>query len=289
MAASPFVPLLAPWSQTGAGELDGAFPFVRAGDGSRTLLVLPGFGDSMFPGWYPPGTGAMLGAYFSRYLDSHTVYLLSRPRGLPDGYTIPESADDHAALIEPRHDDWAPVDVVGVSMGGLIGQQLAARQPDLVDRLVLVDSAYRLGEAGYEPVQQLLELARARDWATIRSELARAMYADARQLTLPPFFQTLGRLVQPRPADPADVPISLEAILSYDGRADLAGIEQPTLVIGGSRDPYFTTDVMAETAEELPNGRLSLLEGGKHAAFDEQKPAFDGRVSKFLSEERETE
>lgn len=292
----------------------GEFPYVRAGTGDRTLLVLPGVGDALFPGTFPPGAGFGLAAYFWQYLDTHTVYLLSRPRGLPEGYTAAESADDHARLLEDAPslpggasgasvangaadsggnggvDDDANgdadggVDVLGISMGGLIGQQLAARHPTLVDRLVLADSAYRLDDAARDDVERMRERAERRDWAGVRAQLAEAMFSDARQFAYPAIVLTAGRFVQPRPADPRDPVESLSLILEYEGAPDLERIEQPTLVIGGSEDPYFTSPAMTETAANLPEGRLSLIEGARHGAFHERKATFDRRVTAFLEE-----
>lgn len=265
--------------RTANGTLGDRFPYLRVGDGPRTLVVLPGFGDAMFPGWYPPGIELALAPYFQPYLDEYSVYLLSRPRRLPDGYTIRESAADHADVLRKL----GPVDILGISMGGLIGQQLCAHHPDVVDRFVAVSSAYQLGKTGREPVQRMLEYARNHDWASIRSELARGMFSDARSITYPPFIQTVGRFVLPRPAAPDDVRISLEAILEYDGQDVLEEIDHSTLVIGGDRDPYFTADVMRETAEVIPDARLSLLSGGKHGVFHERKATFDRRTTSFLA------
>lgn len=273
--ALPGVPGL--WTET--GTLPGEFPYVRVGDGPRTLAVLPGFGDTMFPGRYPAASGPLLAAYFGRYLEEHTVYLISRPRGLAGDYSLERSADDHAPVLERL----APVDVLGISMGGLIGQQLCVRHPNLVDRLVVASSACRLGDDGREPVRRMHEFARERDWFSIRAELARGMYSDLRAVAYPLAIQTVGRLVLPRPAVPGDVSASLAAILDYDGRADLDAVEQPTLVVGGSRDPYFTADVQRETADGIPDAELSLLTGAKHGAFHERKATFDRRTTRFLA------
>lgn len=269
-----------PTVPTERGTLPGEFPSVRVGDGPRTLVVIPGFGDAMFSGRYPPTTEPVLVTYFGRYLDGHSVTLVSRPRGLSENYSIEKSADDHARTLQAL----GPVDVLGISMGGLIGQQLSVRHPGLVDRLVVVDSACRLADEGRAPVQEMLEYATEHDWFSLRAALARGLYSDWRRVTYPPLIQTMGRFVLPRPADPADVSRSLEAILDYDGCDQLDDIDHPSLVVGGDRDPYFTAAVMRETAEGIPNAELSLIRGGKHGAFHEHKSTFDRRVTDFLAE-----
>lgn len=264
------------------GELPGGHPYVRTGNGSRALVILPGVGDAMFPGRYPPFAGAGLASYVARYLDEYTVYLLSRPRGLPSGYDAEDAVATHARALEAIGDSSNAVDVVGISMGGLIGQALARSRPDLVDRLVLANSGCRLDDDARPTVRRFDDYARERDWAAIRSELAVAMFSDGRAMVYPPLLQTVGRPFQPRPADPADVWRSVEFILEFDGCDVLEGIEQPTLVFGGDRDPFFTESVVRETARGLPNGELELVSGAKHAAFHERKWQFDSRVRSFL-------
>ena len=66
------------------------------------------------------------GLYFARYLEDYTVYLVSRPRGLPEGYTAGESATTHVRILESVT---APADVLGISMGGMIALELAKDRP----------------------------------------------------------------------------------------------------------------------------------------------------------------
>ncbi|NUC71884.1 alpha/beta hydrolase [Haloterrigena sp. SYSU A558-1] len=264
------------------GTLPGGHPYVSVGSGDRALVVMPGFGDAMFSGSYPPFSGWTLAPYFARYLDEYTVYVLSRPRGLPAGYDEDDAIASHTAAFEAIAGSSNGVDVIGISMGGLIGQALARREPELVDRLVLANTACRLDGDARSTVRRLERFARERDWASIRSELAVAMFSDGRAMAYPLTLQTAGRFVQPRPAVPADVRRSLEFILEFDGCDRLAAIDQPTLVFAGERDPYFTADLARETADGLSNGELEIVSGAKHGAFHERKLTFDSRVRSFL-------
>lgn len=68
------------------------------------------------------------------------MWRLTRGRDLPAGNTLADMADDVAQVIE---DDFGGrVDaVIGLSMGGMITQLLAARHPDAMDRVVLLSAA----------------------------------------------------------------------------------------------------------------------------------------------------
>lgn len=271
---------------TDSGELPGDHPFVSVGDGPRALVVLPGFGDAMFSGTYPPFAGLALASYVGRYLDDHAVYLLSRPRGLPANYDARTAAKRHARSLETIADSVEGIDLLGISMGGLIAQATARHRPDLVDRLVLANTACRLDDDARSDVREFERLARDHDWASIRSKLAVDMFTDGRAITYPLMFQTVGRLFTPRPAVPADVWRSLEFIRGFDACDWLEDLPQPTLVFGGERDPYFTAERAIETAAGIPNADLELVSGAKHGAFHERKLTFDSRVTAFLERTR---
>lgn len=260
-----------------SGELLGGFPCLRAGSGSRTLLVIPGVDDAMFSGWYPPPARWAIYWYFSGYVDEYTVYLVSRPRHLPDGQGIDEMADGYAEVLA---EELGPANVVGFSMGGMIAQSLAARYPDLVERLVLANTGHRIADTA--AVDRLLAYADDHDWQSIRAELSAAMFSDWRAAVYPVLAETVGRAFAPRPADPDDVRVSLAAIRSFDGADLLGDVRAPTLVFGGTDDPYFPEATLREVVAGIPDAELTLIDGGKHAAFHERKLTFDSRVSAFL-------
>lgn len=263
--------------QVETGKLLGRFPYVRAGEGERPLVIFPGVEDSMYDGRVPRSLGWAARWYLSRFVGDHSVYVISRPRGLPGDHSIGDMARDYAAVIA---DALGSADVLGISMGGMIAQDLAVHRPELVERLVLVNTGVRI--ADLETVDRFLGYAEARDWGSIRSELAAAMFSDWRAVAYPTFAATVGRVLQPRPAVASDVTVSLEAIRSFDSADRLGGVESPTLVFGGTDDPYFPEPILRETNASIPDAELELVRGAKHAAFHERKATFEDRTASFL-------
>jgi len=268
-------------STPATGHLLDSFPYVRLGDGQKQLVVIPGFGDSMFGGRYPPPAAWALQGYFHRFTDEYTVHLISRPRGLPENYRIDDATEQYGQILDQLP---SPVDILGISMGGFVAQELAARYSDLVAKLVVSSSAHRVADAGRPTVRRWSKLATQHRWTRLRSELSTTLYShrDWRRYTLPPTIQTAGRFVLPRPAVPADVSRSLAAILDYDGAPTLGDIEAETLVIGGERDPFFPKPLLQETAKGIPSAAVASIQGAKHGAFDERKRVHDRRVLSFL-------
>lgn len=268
--------------QSETGSLAESHPYVQIGDGSKTLLVIPGIGDAMFDGEYGRSGAALARAKFRRFTDDYTVSVVSRPRGLTDQATIETMARDYARVLDSH---LGSASVLGLSMGGLIAQELAQLRPDLVDRLVVAVAGCRLAAASRPIVRDLREEAIDHEWTELRSRLYEEMFTGLRRRLYPRLSRTIGRLQPPTPADPHDVVVSFDAVLEYDGSDRLGAIEPRSLVIGGTDDPFFPEGILRETHAGLPDSQLAMFTGARHGAFLERKEAFDNWVLRFLAGE----
>lgn len=123
-----------------ARDTIGPLPSLIAGAGPPLLCV----GGLALETGIPPGSPEkMASKLIAPYAGVRRVHFVNRRPGLTSGMTMADFADEHAAAIRAVAD--GPIDVVGISTGGSIAQQLAADHPDLVRRLVLVSTACRLG------------------------------------------------------------------------------------------------------------------------------------------------
>ncbi|WP_276254023.1 alpha/beta fold hydrolase [Halomontanus rarus] len=264
------------------GRLMGSLPYVKVGDGPKTLLVIPGLDDALFDGSYGRVDAWLAKRALRRFRDDYTVYVVSRPRRLADGRTVRGMAADYARVLE---NEFGHASVLGISMGGLIAQELAFGRPDLVDRLVVAVAGCRLSEEGTEIGNRLRWYALERDWPAIRATLFEQMYTGRKREIYPRLARAAGRVRPPTPADPNDVLVSIDAVLEYDGTDHLGEIEPRTLVIGGTDDPFFPEEILRETHERLPDAQLAMFRDARHGAFLERKEGFDNWVLQFLEGE----
>lgn len=193
-------------------------------------------------------------------------------------YTVEDVAEQLADLLHEA--GRGPAHVVGVSLGGLVAMVLAARHPELVDHLVVVDSVATypppvreqwrtrpglVREQGMQPLlQPTLDL-----WFT-----AAAVEADT------PAVQEVRKLFLA--AEPEGYARACEALEVADTTGLVASITAPTLVVCGDDDAPPFTAAAPWLAGELPDGRLVWLGGARHAGVLEQPEQFLAALTAFL-------
>jgi pimeloyl-ACP methyl ester carboxylesterase len=251
--------------QPASGYLRGGLPYDRFGAGPRQVVVFPGLLFENKP-VSSVSARAMLGPF--RFLErDFTVSVVNRRPQLPQGATIADMAADYAAMISTEFG--GPADLIGVSTGGSIAQQLAIDHPELVRRLVLYSAAHCLGDVGRRFQQRQAELASKGRWGTAVAESLAFMLLPrrgfGRYATWPArwLFALVGALAR-RPEDPSDFLTTIAAEDAFDCGDRLGNIRAPTLVIAGARDPFYSPALFRETAAGIPGARLALLPRGGH-------------------------
>ena len=260
------------------GTFLGEFPYVRLGNGPQNLAILPGLTlenepPNRFAAWtYRLG--------FGRFARDHTVYVINRRRGMPAGYKTQDMAADYARIIEG---ELGPSHVMGFSTGGEIAQYVAIDHPEVVLSLALIVSASRLSEEGRQACERWHNLTREARWQELRADMASATVTGERNKRLArAFMKVFGRIVLGAPSDPSDFLTTLEADLGHDTTGRLAEISAPTLILGGSEDPFYSEGLLRETAEGISNAILRVYEGVGHGVPKERKRQYENDVLAFL-------
>ena len=190
--------------------------------------------------------------------------------GLPvrPAYTLADMAADGIALLE--HLGIARAHVVGVSMGGMISQHIAARYPDRVLSLTSVMSTSgnrRLPRAKKEAMQVVANRPMSGDKEALIAYSVNA----ARVIGSPGYPSAEDRLQRRVRADfergwyPQGVARQMAAIIADgDRRALLKSVKAPTLVIHGEDDPLVPLPGGRDTAENIAGARLLTIPGMGH-------------------------
>jgi pimeloyl-ACP methyl ester carboxylesterase len=195
-----------------------------------------------------------------------TAQLLRRSKRAAQ-YTLADMADDTAALL--RELELAPAHVIGASMGGMIAQTLAARDPLLVRSLVsIMSSTGRLWTGQPKPRLYPLLLTpppRGRDALIAYMEHVFTAIGSKGLPRDPDDLRELAGRSYDRDHDRDGPGRQLAAIIaSGDRTSELHRIQAPTLVIHGSADPLVAPSGGRATARAISGARLMLIESMGH-------------------------
>jgi pimeloyl-ACP methyl ester carboxylesterase len=156
------------------GYSKNGLPYLRITGGPQNLVIFEGLNFSHKP---PSGmTARLTGNMYTPFTARFTVYNVGRKPGLPEGYSIKNMSDDYADMI--RNEMESPIDLMGLSTGGVIAQQFAADHPELVHRLVLGSTGYRLSETGAAAQRKVIECVRKGKWRPAAAAMAGVMLQE---------------------------------------------------------------------------------------------------------------
>jgi len=197
------------------------------------------------------------------------------PGYAPENARLETYAELLAAFIEAMKLD-RPVPV-GPSLGGAVAPALAAKRPELVRALVLVDSAAPSGLVTPKERHPAIEMMRANP-----AVLAMALKAVVPAMTDDAWFAALvedAKLM----AAPAWIG-NAEALSRFDLRGRLSGFGKPVLVVWGRKDVIVTEAMARETAAAFPGARLVVVEEAGHSVMAELPAAWRKILLEFLAD-----
>jgi 3-oxoadipate enol-lactonase len=199
----------------------------------------------------------------------------------PGGNTsIAEMSADFAALLD--HLQTGPVYVVGISMGGTHALQLAISHPELVRKLVLVNTFSRLrpsslNEWGYFALRFIL--IHTLGLNVQAQAVAQRIFPNPKQEV---YRQAL--LEQILQADPSGYRAAMRALASFNADPYLAVVHCPTLIITSVDDTTVNPRIQSKLAQGIPDARQRLITQAGHAVIVDQAEKFNEILLAFLRE-----
>jgi 3-oxoadipate enol-lactonase len=207
-----------------------------------------------------------------------------RGHGLSQVRPAPYQIDNHIADLAGLLDHLALDRVVlcGLSVGGLIAQGIAARQPERLQALILCDTAAKIGTADM--------------WASRIEAIEQGGIEAVADLVIERWLSAAFR--SSRPDETAGwrnmvvrTPVegylgTCTAIRHADLSAEASRIEVPTLCIVGGEDIATPPDLVRGTADLIPGAHFEVIDGAGHLPCIETPDAMASLITSFLEEHR---
>jgi pimeloyl-[acyl-carrier protein] methyl ester esterase len=250
--------------------------YAGTGDSGAPLLLIHGWGMH----------GGMWGDVPEKLAQHFPVIAVDLP-----GHGLSTGGKQHFALdaiVDELSEQFSePLMLCGWSLGGQIAMRWAMRDPQQVERLVLVSSTPCFAEREdwpfAMPQQTLLQFAgdlEKNHAATLRRFLGLQVRGSEGEREL---LATLrASLTSHGEPDPDALRGGLEILRDLDMRGSLPKIIQPTLVIAGERDRLTPPQASHYLAQAIPNARVMEIKGAAHTPFLSHPDEFVKHVIDFM-------
>ena len=250
--------------------------FTTLGSGRTTVLMLHGIGGSHLA--FAPQVETLAASGYRAVAWNMPGYGLSAPI---EPYGFKGLAQSCVALIESLK--CGSVVLLGHSMGGMVAQEVVARRPELVDKLILAGTSAAFGKPDGEwqrafVAERTAPLDAGRSMGDLARQLVPQMIGPG---SLPEGVQLAQRVMAD--VNPSTYRRALAALVTFDRRAELANIHVPTLLIAGEHDRNAPPAVMKKMAGAIAGSSYIEMKGIGHLQNLEAPEEFDALVLNFLA------
>jgi 3-oxoadipate enol-lactonase len=192
-------------------------------------------------------------------------------------HTMERLGQDALAIIDALGLD--KVHWCGISMGGMVGQWLAANVPERIDRLILSNTSSYFPKR--EPWDNRIKTVREKGLASIADAIMAIWFTADFRAREP---DTIARMKAMMCATPVDGYIaSCEAVRGMDLRPLLPRITAPTLIIAGQHDQSTPVEASQFIHGRIAGSQLTVLDAA-HITNVELAPAYTDMVLQFLNQ-----
>ena len=193
----------------------------------------------------------------------------------PGPYTIEQLGRDLIVLLDALH--LKTVSLCGLSIGGVIGQWLALNAPNRLRRLILSNTAAKIGSA--KIWNERIATVQTQGMAPLASASLPRWFTPAFRATDAPIIARMQQMLLTD--DPSGYIATCAALRDIDLRDQIAAIQTPTLILAGEHDPVTTVSDAEYLHSRIAGSRLQILPAA-HISNAEQPQLFNQAVLEFL-------
>jgi pimeloyl-ACP methyl ester carboxylesterase len=222
------------------------------------------------------GTHLSWGEPFLRALGDGLELLVYDHRGAgrskrqEGSFTIARLADDAAGLLDAV--GWESAHVMGISMGGMVAQELVLGHPERVRTLTL-GCTFPGGPEAQLPEPALVQALGAAMLSGDRERALRAGYAanvSEAYAADPEHWEPFRAMASALPVAVAVIMLQMHAVAGHNTAARLPNVTVPTLIVHGTEDRMLPVVNGRLLARLIPHARLEVLDGIGHMFWWEQ-------------------
>lgn len=193
-------------------------------------------------------------------------------------YTLEQLADDIYGLL--RHLGVARTHWIGLSLGGMIGQVLAIRYPQLLDHVVIADSTSKAAPSAAAMWGERAALAGIQGMSSLVQATLSRWFTEPYRHKNPETMANIGHAIESTSVEGyAGCCAAISVINTLDG---LQRLRTPGLVIVGDQDTATPPAASEQIHQHWPQSQYLVLKDAAHLSNIEQAGAFNGALTEFF-------
>lgn len=196
----------------------------------------------------------------------------------PGPYSVEMLAADLIGLLD--HLGIERTHFAGISMGGMIGQVVACRYADRLDRLILANTACRVDPASAPIWEERIGAAEKSGMEALAPDTLKRWLSDQFRRNQPELTERIRNMILSTPVM-GFVGCS-RAISAFDISHELRKVSAPTLIIAGRLDESAPVSAAMEIQERIEGAELAVMPGARHLSNVEASGLFNQAMERFL-------
>ena len=203
-------------------------------------------------------------------------------------YSIKLMADDAVGLMNELGIERAHV--LGISMGGMIAQELVLNYPEKVEKLVLcsthssMKTSLKIGARVLKPILKLYFKSRFKNVEKRGNYLVKVLFSKEFVKENPDFIEKAKERLLQNPTEFENYWRQLNAVLKHDTRKRLKNMERkPVLIMHGKQDALVNYKGSLLLVDLIPYPRLALFNNSAHSLFSQETEEVLNTLLNFLA------
>ena len=194
-------------------------------------------------------------------------------------YTLTQLADDvHGLLL---HLGVTRTHWIGLSLGGMIGQTLAIRHPEVLERVVIANSTGKGAPNAAQVWADRANMANTQGMEALVQPTLSRWFTDPFRAQHPEVMSTIGEMIRATPVQ--GYAGCCAAIAELDTLAGLKNLHMPSLVLVGDQDMATPPAMSEQIHQHWPGSQYAVLKDAAHLSSVEQAQAFNDAVMRFFN------
>lgn len=193
-------------------------------------------------------------------------------------YGISQCGEDMRLLLKALNIEKCTV--VGFSMGGAIAFDMALKYPELIDKMIIVNSAPDFNDLGWFGWKMIIErtlFLKLRGMAPLARKVTNAMFPEPGQKELRDAFYARASKNDLKPYY-----YSFRTLMNWGIGEKVREITVPTLIVASEHD-YTPISLKKSYTSKMPNARLEVIKNSRHGVTMDQPIEFNKVLLKFMN------